>query len=169
MMESLLISFQQIVDAGLFKGIVLDQSLCLSHMFYADDVIFVGYWSDGSIPVFHMSLFKVPSKVLQILETIRRQFFNGHDLGSHKASWVKWNNVLTDKKRGGLGVSSLFALNRGLMLKWVWKFLTQKDSLWTKVIAAIHGVDGKVNSERETPGTSCWLSILNEVRSLQRT
>nr|GFC46775.1 RNA-directed DNA polymerase, eukaryota, reverse transcriptase zinc-binding domain protein [Tanacetum cinerariifolium] len=101
----------------------------------------------GSILVFHMSLFKVPSKVLQILETIRRQFFNGHDLGSHKASWVKWNNVLTDKKQGGLGVSSLFALNKGLMLKWVWKFLTQKDSLWTKVIAAIHGVDAKVHSE----------------------
>nr|GEZ26276.1 RNA-directed DNA polymerase, eukaryota, reverse transcriptase zinc-binding domain protein [Tanacetum cinerariifolium] len=123
----------------------------------------------GSIPLFHMSLFKVPSKVLQILEIIRRQFFNGHDLGSHKASWVKWNNILTDKKRGGLGVSSLFGLNRGLMIKWVWKFLTQKDSLWTKFIAAIHGVDGKVHSKRETPGTSCWLSILNEVRSLQRT
>ncbi|GKD38865.1 RNA-directed DNA polymerase, eukaryota, partial [Tanacetum coccineum] len=225
-MESLHLSFQRIVDAGLFKGIVLDQSLCLSHMFYADDAIFIGQWNDGnistlihalncffhasglrinlnkskimgvnvesaqvkqaatklgclvlnspfyylgskvggsmsrvqawqeivekvksrlskwkmktlsiggrltllksvlgSIPVFHMSLFKVPSKVLQNLESIRRHFFNGHDLGSNKATWVKWNNVLTDKKRGGLGVSSLYALNRGLMLKWVWKFL----------------------------------------------
>nr|GEY59263.1 RNA-directed DNA polymerase, eukaryota [Tanacetum cinerariifolium] len=49
MMESLHISFHRIVDAGLFKGIVLDQSLCLSHMFYTDDVIFVGHWSDGNI------------------------------------------------------------------------------------------------------------------------
>ncbi|GKC38445.1 RNA-directed DNA polymerase, eukaryota [Tanacetum coccineum] len=272
MMESLHLSFQRIVDAGLFKGIVLDQSLCLSHMFYADDVIFVGHWSDGnistlihvlkcffhasglrinlskskimgvnvesayvkqaaaklgclvlhspfyylgtkvggsmsrvqawqeivekvksrlsnwkmktlsiggrltllksvlgSIPVFHMSLFKVPSKVLNLLESIRSQFFNGQNLGSRKASWVKWHNVLADKKRGGLGVSSLFSLNRGLMLKWVWKFLTQKDSLWTKVIVAIHGVDGKVHSTWVPPGKSCWLSILNEVRALQRT
>ncbi|GJX02909.1 hypothetical protein Tco_0188825 [Tanacetum coccineum] len=37
----------------------------------------------GSIPVFH-SLFQSSYK------------------GSKKASWVKWNNVLTDKKRGGL-------------------------------------------------------------------
>ncbi|GJR29610.1 RNA-directed DNA polymerase, eukaryota, reverse transcriptase zinc-binding domain protein [Tanacetum coccineum] len=44
----------------------------------------------------------VPSKVLHILESIRSHFFNGHDPGSKKASWVKWNNVLTDKKRGGL-------------------------------------------------------------------
>ncbi|GJV59320.1 hypothetical protein Tco_1465420, partial [Tanacetum coccineum] len=56
----------------------------------------------GSIPVFHMSIFKVSSKVLHILESIRSHFFNGHDPDSKKASWVKWNNVLTDKKRGGL-------------------------------------------------------------------
>ncbi|GJR00701.1 RNA-directed DNA polymerase, eukaryota [Tanacetum coccineum] len=270
-MESLHLSFQRIVNAGMFKGIVLDQSLCLSHMFYADDAIFLGEWSDGnistlihvlkcffhasglkinlnkskimginvesaqviqaaaklgclvlkcpfyylgtrvggsmtrvqawqeivekvksrlskwksktlsiggrltllksvlgSIPVFHMSIFKVPSKVLHILESIRSHFFNGHDPGSKKASWVKWNNVLTDKKRGGLGVSSLFALNRGLMIKWVWKFLSQKDSLWTKVIVAIHGVGGKIHSEWTSTGKSCWLSILSEVRSLQR-
>ncbi|GJT04225.1 hypothetical protein Tco_0838687 [Tanacetum coccineum] len=108
------------------------------------------------------------SKVLHILESIRSHFFNGHDPGSKKASWVKWNNVLTDKKRGGLGVSSLFALNRGLMIKWVWKFLSQKDSLWTKVIVAIHGVGGKIHSEWTSTGKSCWLSILSEVRSLQR-
>ncbi|GJW69593.1 retrotransposon protein, putative, ty3-gypsy subclass [Tanacetum coccineum] len=41
------LSFQRIVNAGMFKGIVLDQSLCLSHMFYADDAIFLGEWSDG--------------------------------------------------------------------------------------------------------------------------
>ncbi|GKF06823.1 RNA-directed DNA polymerase, eukaryota, partial [Tanacetum coccineum] len=45
-MESLHLSFQRIVNAGMFKGIVLDQSLCLSHMFYADDAIFLGEWSD---------------------------------------------------------------------------------------------------------------------------
>ncbi|GJZ77727.1 RNA-directed DNA polymerase, eukaryota, reverse transcriptase zinc-binding domain protein [Tanacetum coccineum] len=84
----------------------------------------------GSIPVFHMSIFKVPSKVLHILESIRSHFFNGHDPGSKKASWVKWNNVLTDKKRGGL------------------------------VIVAIHGVGGNIPfGEWTLPAISCWLSI----------
>ena len=45
-MESLHISFQRVVNAGMFKGIVLDSSMQLSHMFYADDVVFVGQWSD---------------------------------------------------------------------------------------------------------------------------
>ncbi|GJT24573.1 RNA-directed DNA polymerase, eukaryota, reverse transcriptase zinc-binding domain protein [Tanacetum coccineum] len=183
-MESLHLSFQRIVNAGMFKGIVLDQSLCLSHMFYADDAIFLGEWSDGNISTlihvlkcfFHASGLKInlnKSKimginvesaqviqaaaklgclvlkcpfyylgtkweVLHILESIRSHFFNGHDPGSKKASWVKWNNVLTDKKRGGL------------------------------VIVAIHGVGGKIHSEWTSTGKSCWLSILSEVRSLQR-
>ncbi|GJW89311.1 RNA-directed DNA polymerase, eukaryota [Tanacetum coccineum] len=46
--------------------------------------------------------------------------------------------------------------------------LAKKDSLWTKVIVAIHGVGGKIHSEWTSTGKSCWLSILSEVRSLQR-
>ncbi|GKD97817.1 RNA-directed DNA polymerase, eukaryota, reverse transcriptase zinc-binding domain protein [Tanacetum coccineum] len=122
----------------------------------------------SSIPIFHMSLFRVPSRVLQILESIRGRFFNGYEIGSKKVSWVKWNNVLTDKKRGGLGVSSLYALNRGLMIKWLWKFFVHKDSLWTKVITAIHGVNGNVSSSGAKAGRSCWLAIVDEVRALHK-
>nr|GEW75572.1 RNA-directed DNA polymerase, eukaryota, reverse transcriptase zinc-binding domain protein [Tanacetum cinerariifolium] len=255
---------KRVIDAGLFKGVQLNKEICLSHLFYVDDTVFVGQLSDGnintlmhvldcfhyvsglkinmskskimwlyvddtivhqaasklgclvlnshflylgtkvggamsrvqawkeildkvksrlskwklktlsigghltllksvlgSIPIFHMSIFRVPSKVLQVLESIRGQFFNGHDMGSNKATWVKWNSVLTDKNHEGLRVSSLYALNRGLMLKWVWKFL------WTKVITAIHGVNGNLYSECKMGGRSCWLSVVNEIRVLQ--
>ncbi|GJX92711.1 RNA-directed DNA polymerase, eukaryota, reverse transcriptase zinc-binding domain protein [Tanacetum coccineum] len=57
----------------------------------------------------------VPLTVLRSLESIRCQFFNGHELKSNKSSWVKWNSVLAAKEKGGLGVSSLFALNELLM------------------------------------------------------
>nr|GEX50889.1 RNA-directed DNA polymerase, eukaryota [Tanacetum cinerariifolium] len=48
-MESLHLPFQRVVDAGMFMGIKLSHSLNLSHMFYADDVMFVGQWWDGNI------------------------------------------------------------------------------------------------------------------------
>nr|GEW48163.1 RNA-directed DNA polymerase, eukaryota [Tanacetum cinerariifolium] len=48
-MESLHLSFQKVVNAGLFKGVVLDNSLQISHLFYADDVVFVGKWYDSNI------------------------------------------------------------------------------------------------------------------------
>ncbi|GJY06972.1 hypothetical protein Tco_0374026 [Tanacetum coccineum] len=200
-MESLRISFQRVVDAGLFYGIDMGTSWQLSHLFYADDVIFMGKWSDtnidilvkvldcfhkasglrinmhksklmgisdasskkmkalsiggrltlvksvlGSMRICNMSLFKVPVKVLQKMESFRCHFFNGVDPNGKRPIWVKWNNVLASKQKGGLGVSSLYALNKALLFKWAWRFYTQKESLWTKVIIGIHGVEGKLNS-----------------------
>nr|GEY58352.1 RNA-directed DNA polymerase, eukaryota, reverse transcriptase zinc-binding domain protein [Tanacetum cinerariifolium] len=196
-MESLHLSFQWVVDAEMFKGLNLSHSMSLSHMFYADDAVFVGQWSEenintlihvlvcfhrvsgtkvggamsrvqawkevvdkvkyrlskwkmkalsigdrltllksvlGSIPIFHMSIFRVPSKVLQAMESLRRHFFNGHEIGSHKATR---------------------------------RFFNQKSSLWKNVIKAIHGVDGNVNKGNMFAGRSCWSSIMNEVRLLK--
>nr|GFB96832.1 RNA-directed DNA polymerase, eukaryota [Tanacetum cinerariifolium] len=93
-----------------------------------------------------MSMFKVPSGILSTLESIRCHLFNGHDVSSKKASWVQWNKVLDPKDKGCLGVSSIYALNRGLMFKWVWSFLTQNTSLWARVIKAIHGGDGNIGA-----------------------
>nr|GEZ01726.1 RNA-directed DNA polymerase, eukaryota [Tanacetum cinerariifolium] len=48
-MECLHIYFQKVVDAGMFTGISLNQLVILSHMFYADDAVFVGQWNDRNI------------------------------------------------------------------------------------------------------------------------
>ncbi|GJW49783.1 RNA-directed DNA polymerase, eukaryota [Tanacetum coccineum] len=236
-MESLHISFQRVVDAGLFTGIKINSMVNLSHLFYADDAIFLGQWSElnidslvrvldcffrasglrinmckskimgvnvedgmvknaasklgclvlktpftylgtkvggnmsrkqawkevvdkvlsrlsrwkmkllsiggrltllksvlGSMPIFHMSIFKVPSSILKSLESIRSRFFNGQDPKSNKASWVKWNKVLTPKDKGGLGVYQL---------------------------------DGNLNKDVSGRVRTCWTSIVHEVRVLQ--
>ncbi|GJS22041.1 RNA-directed DNA polymerase, eukaryota [Tanacetum coccineum] len=48
-MESLHLSFNRVVDEGLFKGIQLPGSLSLSHLFYADDAMFIGEWSNENL------------------------------------------------------------------------------------------------------------------------
>nr|GEX72117.1 hypothetical protein [Tanacetum cinerariifolium] len=72
----------------------------------------------GAISIYQMSIFEVPIK-------------------------VSWKCVLAAKDIGGLGVSSLFALNQGLMFKLVWRFFSQKNLLWVRVVKALHGDDGK--------------------------
>nr|GEY50572.1 RNA-directed DNA polymerase, eukaryota, reverse transcriptase zinc-binding domain protein [Tanacetum cinerariifolium] len=42
-------SFQRVEEAGMFKGIKLDSSTSVSHLFYADDAVFVGQWCDSNI------------------------------------------------------------------------------------------------------------------------
>ncbi|GKD63196.1 RNA-directed DNA polymerase, eukaryota, reverse transcriptase zinc-binding domain protein, partial [Tanacetum coccineum] len=94
----------------------------------------------GSLPIYHMSLFKVPAKVLLNMESIRCHFFNGIEHNGKKPIWVKWNKVLASKEKGGLGVSSFYALNRALLFKWVWRFCTQQSALWTNIKMG-NGVD----------------------------
>nr|GFC39233.1 RNA-directed DNA polymerase, eukaryota [Tanacetum cinerariifolium] len=60
-MESLHISFQRVVDRGLFTGIKLNSMVSLSYLFYADDVIFIGQWSELNIDT-----------LVQVLECIYR-------------------------------------------------------------------------------------------------
>nr|GEV42839.1 RNA-directed DNA polymerase, eukaryota [Tanacetum cinerariifolium] len=121
----------------------------------------------GSMPIFHMSIFKIPSTVLKTLESIRSHFFNGIEFRSNKTLWVTWSNVLMTKEKGGLDVSSLFALNRGLMLKWIWRYYSQKSSLWTRVIKAIHGDDGSVGKNKLVSVRSCWMNIVHEAKELE--
>ncbi|GJT52968.1 RNA-directed DNA polymerase, eukaryota [Tanacetum coccineum] len=266
-MEALHLSFSRAVEAGIFTGIKVDPTITLSHLFYADDAVFIGEWSQanlkgimhilqcfsllsgmsiniqkshllgvgisenyvveaaksigcsimktpfrylgilvgdnmssikawdetitkikkrlskwklntlsiggrltllksvlGSTPIYNMSIFKVPKSILNQMERLRRNFFNGVQDGDRKIAWVKWSKVLASKKFGGLGVSSFFALNRALLFKWVWRYLSQDNSLWFRVIAAIHG---SIIHPLSAAYNSIWSSIIKEVKFLK--
>nr|GEZ40950.1 RNA-directed DNA polymerase, eukaryota, reverse transcriptase zinc-binding domain protein [Tanacetum cinerariifolium] len=42
----------------------------------------------GSMPIYHMSLFKVPMMILNRMESIRSHFFNGSDMLGKKPTWA---------------------------------------------------------------------------------
>ncbi|GJS42896.1 RNA-directed DNA polymerase, eukaryota [Tanacetum coccineum] len=268
-METLHLSFMRIRNAGLYKGISLNNSFTISHLFYADDVVFVGEWNDKnihtllnvlkcfflasglkinlnksklmgigvnksvvesaanligcsilyspfnylgvkvganmsrisswddvvakvssrlskwkiktlsiggrltllksvltSIPLYHMSIYKVPMGVLKKLESIRRNFFNCTDGSVRKSSWTSWSKVLASKKNGGLGVSSFFAHNRALLFKWVWRFFTDESSLWSSFIKALFGIHGALGCVLRTHQRSTWTDIIHAIQSL---
>ncbi|GJY51090.1 RNA-directed DNA polymerase, eukaryota [Tanacetum coccineum] len=48
-MESLHISFSRALNAGLFSRINIGPSLKISHLFYADDAIFIGEWKESNL------------------------------------------------------------------------------------------------------------------------
>ncbi|GKB01746.1 RNA-directed DNA polymerase, eukaryota, reverse transcriptase zinc-binding domain protein [Tanacetum coccineum] len=121
----------------------------------------------GSMPNYNMSMFKVPSQVLKRMEAIRCHFFNGAETHEKKMCWVKWSRVLASKDKGGMGVSSYFALNRALMFKWVWRFLNDGKSLWTRFIKVMYGRDGNLGTVAKRPHPSAWLDIVNELHILK--
>nr|GEX60058.1 RNA-directed DNA polymerase, eukaryota [Tanacetum cinerariifolium] len=111
-----------------------------------------------------MSIFKVPRGMLNTMEAIRSRFFNGIGQEDAKITWITWNKVLASKKRGGLGVSIFFALNQALLLKWVWRFISQYGSLWSRVIRALYGPKIDVHP---THTLSNWCAIVRELQLLK--
>nr|GEU38861.1 putative ribonuclease H protein At1g65750 family [Tanacetum cinerariifolium] len=118
----------------------------------------------GASPIYSMSIFKVPRGMLKTMEAIRSRFFNGIGQEDAKITWISWNKVLASKKRGGLGVSSFFALNRAYLLKWVWQFISQDGSLWSRVIRALYEPNIDVHS---THTLSNWCAIVRELQLLK--
>nr|GFA23318.1 hypothetical protein [Tanacetum cinerariifolium] len=56
---------------------------------------------------------------------------------------------------------------KALMFKWVWRFFTQKNSLWVRVVKALHGEDVKIGKNVQPRYPSTWLNIINEIESLK--
>ncbi|GJZ55372.1 RNA-directed DNA polymerase, eukaryota [Tanacetum coccineum] len=85
-MESLHLSFQRVVDNGMFNGIKLSSSLSISHLFYADDAVFMGQWCDGNI-----------STLIHVLECFYRASGLRINMSKSKILGV---NVDSDKVKG---------------------------------------------------------------------
>ncbi|GKA18014.1 hypothetical protein Tco_0697851, partial [Tanacetum coccineum] len=124
----------------------------------------------GSLPLYCFSLFRAPLKVINVLEGIRRQFFWGGAHGdSRKISWIAWDKVLSSSEFGGLNIGSLKALNWSLLAKWWWRFKTEKNSLWKKVVCSFHGSDGNLGVACDVDSPSTWgkiVSIGNELEKI---
>nr|GEV10770.1 hypothetical protein [Tanacetum cinerariifolium] len=88
----------------------------------------------GSIPIYYMSLFKVPSQVLKMMESIRSRFFNGIDIMEKKLSFVSWNKVLASKdKRAMHGKDG----NLSTTAK------SSFPSIWLDIIRELHNLKNK--------------------------
>ncbi|GKC76865.1 RNA-directed DNA polymerase, eukaryota [Tanacetum coccineum] len=74
-MKSLNLSFQRVVNAGIFKAVCMGLSLKLSHLFYADDVIFMGQWCESNI-----------STIVQVLQCFYRA--SGLRINVHKSKLI---------------------------------------------------------------------------------
>ncbi|PWA84245.1 nucleic acid-binding, OB-fold protein [Artemisia annua] len=99
---------------------------------------------------------------------MRNSFFLGAELEERKITWVSWKTVMAEKQFGGLGVSSLFALNRALLFKWIWRFLNHQTGLWQSIIKAIYGPYGSLDAPiPRRSGGSVWVMIRKSIDALK--
>ncbi|XP_009335445.1 uncharacterized protein LOC103928158 [Pyrus x bretschneideri] len=109
----------------------------------------------GSLPIYYMSLFKIPCGVIGRLEKLMKGFlWEGVEEGK-KNHLVKWEIVIKSKEEGGLCVGNLRNQKEALLAKWLWRFPKEPNSLWHKVIRSKYGLqDNGWNANPPLRGSS---------------
>lgn len=118
-----------------------------------------------SLPLYLLSFLHLPKKVEKQFRSLQRNFLWGGNNMERKVAWVKWEDVCKDRKDGGLGVKDLLIFNKALLSKWLWRFLTDDNSLWIKVIKSRFGeLQWSRGGERKLSGnrarTGWWKMIV---------
>ena len=96
----------------------------------------------ASIPIYQLSLFRMPKIVAKRLEKVQRDFLWGGGSLERKVHLINWEVVCTQKEKGGLGIRKIDLLNKTLLGKWIWRFAFENDNLWKKVIGVKYGQEG---------------------------
>ena len=95
----------------------------------------------SSMPIYFLSLFKIPVCVAEEIESLMRDFlWEGCDgkAGDHLVAWKK---VCLPKVYGGLGLGNLVRRNKSLLFKWLWSFALETETLWYAVIKSKYGLN----------------------------
>ncbi|GJY44231.1 RNA-directed DNA polymerase, eukaryota [Tanacetum coccineum] len=177
----------KIVNAGMFKGIVLDQSLCLLHMFYVDDAIFLEEWSDGNISTliyvlncfFHASGLKInlnKSKIMginvesaQVIQAAAKLgclvlkcpfYYLGTRVGGSMTRVQAWQEIVEKVK------SRLSKWKSKTIYWWLFNFVEIGFRIYSSLSHVYFQSSFKGMGLLLAIG---WLSILSEVRSLKES
>ncbi|XP_072087269.1 uncharacterized protein [Arachis hypogaea] len=86
------------------------------------------------LPIYYLSLYKMPNAVAQRIISLQRRFFWGKDDGRLGIALVKWELVQAPKKLGGLGVGDAVVRNTALVFKWWWRFSKEDCPLWKQIV-----------------------------------
>lgn len=99
------------------------------------------FWTRFSYMCFQ---FKFYLLVFEILYIVWCASFVGRFEYNRKLYLVDWNIVITTIDRGSLSITRLEDLNAALIVKWIYRFTNERDSLWRRVVCAKSGVDATV-------------------------
>ncbi|XP_020972640.1 uncharacterized protein LOC107627573 [Arachis ipaensis] len=104
----------------------------------------------NSLPVYYLSLYKMPKAVAEKLISLQRRFLWSKEEGRNGLALVKWEVVQAPKKLGGLGVGDAVVRNSALLFKWWWRFEKEECPLWKKVVCSCYDLNPSVMLSAQT-------------------
>ncbi|RVW54346.1 putative ribonuclease H protein [Vitis vinifera] len=119
----------------------------------------------ASLPIYQLSIFRMPKSVAKRVEKTQRDFLWGGGNLEGKVHLVKWDAVCTEKHKGGLGLRRIATLIRALLGKWIWRFACEKNNFWNQVITTKYGQEDygwRPKKVSGAAGVGVWKEIMKE-------
>ena len=88
----------------------------------------------STIPTYVMQNTMLPSRTLEVLDRVTKNFIWGSTQDKRKVHMVGWSKVTKSKEEGGLGLQVAKPKNISLLAKLNWRFRMEKDKDWAKVL-----------------------------------
>jgi len=117
----------------------------------------------SSIPLFFMSLFRLPSGVADKLVRIQRNFLWGWGSEGRKIAWPSWEKVCKPREFEGLCIIDTKLFNVTLLGKWIWRLGSEKGGLWKEIFVSKYGGWRSLGEEGNSSRSSPWWKYLKEV------
>jgi len=83
----------------------------------------------SALPLFYMSLYKMPVTVAKEIVRLQRNFLWGWGSEGRRIVWASWDKVYAPKEQGGLGMIDIRCFNIALLGKWIWRLGSEKQGL----------------------------------------
>ena len=87
-----------------------------------------------ALPVYAMSVFKLPKDLCAKLTSAMRDFWWSNGGSRRKLPWVSWETMCKSKEEGGLGFHDIGRFNQALLGKQAWRIFSKPNSLMERVL-----------------------------------
>ena len=117
--------------------------------------------STSTIPAYVMQCTALPKKLLDDIDRVNRNFLWGSSDSLKRTHWVGWHKVTKAKEQGGLGIQSARGRNQVLLAKLNWRFRTEKDAVWAKVLRSKYCTSRRLHArpKDKLPCSRVWKAI----------
>ncbi|KAJ4779223.1 RNA-directed DNA polymerase (reverse transcriptase)-related family protein [Rhynchospora pubera] len=118
----------------------------------------------STIPVFFMSVFKLPVWVVRAIDRLRRDFiWKGPAQQNRGVNLLSWDRVCLPKSLGGFGLLNLTLHNISLLLRWLWRIYDKPQSQWASIAKLLYSAVGRLNTPLvwKQSGSFFWRDLRN--------
>lgn len=122
-----------------------------------------------SIPVFAMSVFKLPKGVCKDITDVIAKFWWGDDENTKRMHRWAWWKLCFPKKDGGMGFHDLHSFNLAILAKQVWRLIDEPESLCARVLRAKYYPSGDILKAGPKKRSSfTWQSLVAGIQTFKR-